>query len=118
MKLYTYQACSTCRSALKWLRANGIAFQEIPIRETPPTVSELRAMLNAHGGELRPLFNVSGQDYRALGLKDMLPTMGAEEALALLASHGNLVKRPFVIDLERGIHLTGFQEDAWAAVLR
>jgi arsenate reductase-like glutaredoxin family protein len=73
MKLYTYQACSTCKAAVKWLRSRGIAFDEIPIRETPPTLAELRAMLAAHSGELRPLFNTSGLDYRALGLKDKLP---------------------------------------------
>jgi arsenate reductase len=118
MKLYTYQACSTCRSAVKWLRANGIVFNEIPIRETPPSVAELRAMLDAHGGQLRPLFNTSGQDYRALGLKDKLPAMSTDEALALLAQNGNLVKRPFAIDTKRGICLTGFQEEAWEAALK
>lgn len=118
MKLYTYHACSTCRSAVKWLRARGITFDEVPIRETPPSLDELRAMLAAHEGQLRPLFNTSGQDYRALGLKDKLPAMSLEEALALLASHGNLVKRPFAIDMKAGIYLTGFQEEAWAAAVQ
>lgn len=117
MKLYTYQACSTCKAAVKWLRARGIAFDEIPIRETPPTLAELRSMLSAHGGELRPLFNTSGLDYRALGLKDKLPAMTKDEALKLLSETGNLVKRPFAIDTKRGIHLTGFREDEWAAVI-
>ena len=117
MKLYTYQGCSTCKAAVKWLRARGIAFDEIPIRETPPTLAELRAMLAAHGGELRPLFNTSGLDYRALGLKDKLPAMTQDEALKLLSTTGNLVKRPFAIDTKRGIHLTGFHEEAWAAAL-
>ncbi len=117
MKLYTYQACSTCRSAVKWLRARGISFEEIPIRETPPSLSELRAMLAAHEGQMRPLFNTSGQDYRALGLKDKLPEMSTDEALSLLAGQGNLVKRPFAIDAGRGVFLTGFQEEAWAAAL-
>jgi arsenate reductase (glutaredoxin) len=118
MKLYTYQACSTCRSAVKWLRTQGIAFEEIPIRETPPDIAELRTMLAAHGGQMRPLFNTSGQDYRALGLKDKLLGMSTDEALALLAQNGNLVKRPFAIDVKREIHLTGFNEAVWAAALK
>ena len=117
MKLYTYQACSTCRAAVKWLRARGISFDEIPIRETPPSLTELRAMLAAHGGELRPLFNTSGQDYRALGLKDKLPAMSKDEALKLLSETGNLVKRPFAMDAKRGICLTGFKEEEWAKAL-
>lgn len=117
MKLYTYQACSTCRNAAKWLRSKGIPFDELPIRETPPSVTELRAMLAAYDGELRPLFNTSGQDYRALGLKDTLPSMTKDEALKLLSEHGNLVKRPFAIDAKQGVHLVGFKEDEWAKVL-
>ena len=45
MKIHTYVKCDTCRKAVKWLRANGLAFEEIPIRETPPSPNELRRML-------------------------------------------------------------------------
>jgi arsenate reductase-like glutaredoxin family protein len=38
--------------------------------------------------------------------------MGEAEALELLASNGNLVKRPFV--LGDGVATVGFKEDAWA----
>lgn len=117
MKLYTYQGCSTCKSAVKWLRAHGISFTEIPIRETPPSVSELTAMLKANADQLRVLFNTSGMDYRALGLKDTLPSMSTAEALKLLSENGNLVKRPFAIDAKKGLHLVGFKEDAWAKAL-
>jgi arsenate reductase len=113
MKVYTYKNCSTCRDAVKWLREHAISFEELPIRETPPSLEELRAALVAFGGDPRPLFNTSGQDYRALGLKDKLPAMSADEALALLAANGNLVKRPFVIDSKRGILLTGFKPAEW-----
>jgi arsenate reductase (glutaredoxin) len=117
MKLYTYQGCSTCKSAVKWLRAQNISFTEIPIRETPPSVAELTTMLKAQANELRLLFNTSGQDYRALGMKDKLPTLGTAEALEMLSENGNLVKRPFAIDDKKGVHLVGFKEDAWAEAL-
>jgi arsenate reductase len=64
LKVYTYANCDTCRRAVKWMRAHDLAFTEHPIRETPPTPAELRAMLAAQGGELRRLFNTSGRDYR------------------------------------------------------
>ena len=41
-------------------------------------------------------------DYKALGLKDKLPKMTESEALDLLASNGNLVKRPFVLSKNSG----------------
>jgi arsenate reductase len=43
--------------------------------------------------------------------------MSTDEALQLLSANGNLVKRPFAIDVKRGIHLTGFREEEWSAAL-
>lgn len=113
LTIYTYANCDTCRRAVKWLAGRGFAFAEKPIRETPPTLAELRGMLAAHGGELRRLFNTSGRDYREQRLGAKLPTMTEPEALALLASNGNLVKRPFLIG--QGVALTGFDEQVWSA---
>ncbi len=117
MKLYTYQGCSTCKNAVKWLRSHNIPFSEIPIRETPPSVPELAAMLAANGDQLRLLFNTSGMDYRALGLKDKLPNLSTAEALKMLSENGNLVKRPFAIDTQKDLFLLGFKEDTWTEAL-
>ena len=115
MKVYTYKNCSTCRKATQWLRDRGIAFEELPIRETPPSAAELVAMLAFQGGELRRLFNSSGADYRELGLKDKLPVMSEREAFTLMRSRGNLVKRPFLIGDDVG--LVGFREAEWERAL-
>lgn len=117
LKLYTYKGCSTCRNAIKWLRHNNVAFAEHAIRESPPSGSELRAMLHAHDGDLRRLFNTSGLDYRSLGIKDRLPAMSEDEALKLLSSNGNLIKRPFALDAEQRVFLAGFREPDWRAKL-
>ncbi|MBK9991173.1 MAG: arsenate reductase family protein [Verrucomicrobia bacterium] len=110
--VYTYAGCSTCRDAVKWLRAHSITFTEKPIRETPPSLAELRRMLAHQNGNLRRLFNSSGMEYRALKLSEKLPAMSEAEALALLASNGRLVKRPFVLGESFG--LVGFDQAAWA----
>jgi arsenate reductase len=117
LKVFTYQGCTTCRNATKWLRAKNITFTEIAIRETPPTLDELASMLRACNGDLRTLFNTSGQDYRALNMKDKLPEMTQAEALALLSTNGNLVKRPFAVDEKASVHLVGFREAEWQAAL-
>ena len=111
MKIYIYAKCSTCRNALKWLDAKGLKYQSLAIRETPPPTEELEAMLGFYDGDIRKLFNTSGMDYRALKLKDRLPNMSQSEALELLASNGNLVKRPFLLNAEMG--LVGFREAIW-----
>ena len=117
LHVYAYQGCSTCKTALKWLKQHSIPFQEIAIRETPPKIAELRVALEAKEGALRTLFNVSGQDYRAQGLKDTLPSMTTDAALKLLSGNGNLVKRPFAIDLKAGVALVGFKEQEWQKAL-
>ncbi len=113
MRIHTYAKCDTCRKAVKWLKARGLGFEEIPIREQPPTEAELRRMLSIYGGELKRLFNTSGGDYRELKLGEKLPSMSEDEAIALLASNGNLVKRPFLL-ADRG-GLVGFKEAEWEA---
>ena len=115
LKAYTYANCETCRRAVKWLAAHGVAFEERAIRETPPSAAELRTMLVAQGGELRKLFNTSGRDYREQGLGAKLPALSDAAALALLAANCNLVKRPFLIGA--GVAQVGFNEAAWAAAL-
>jgi arsenate reductase (glutaredoxin) len=115
LTVYTYAKCSTCRDATRWLREHHVAFVEKPIRETPPTLSEARAMLAHQQGQLRKLFNTSGIEYRAQNLAEKLPQLSETEALKLLTSDGRLVKRPFA--LGAGVGLVGFDEKKWAAAL-
>jgi len=111
MKVYAYKNCGSCKKATKWLKEQGVEFEELAIRETPPSVAELKQMLAAKGA-LKPLFNTSGMDYRGLGMKDKLPTLSEDEALEMLAGNGNLIKRPFV--LGDGVAFVGFKEAEWA----
>ena len=111
LTIYTLGNCDTCRRAVNWLRARGLAFAERPIRETPPTLRELRQMLAAQDGNVRRLFNIGGRDYRELGLAEKLPARSEAEALKLLGANGNLVKRPFLVG--PGVALVGFEEEVW-----
>jgi arsenate reductase (glutaredoxin) len=113
--VYLYQKCSTCRDAVKWLDERGVAHRSKAIRETPPSPAELKAALKLMGGDIRKLFNTSGMDYRALGLKDKLPAMSEAQCIGLLSQNGNLVKRPLVIG--KGIALAGFKPDIWEKTL-
>ncbi len=115
LTLYTLANCDTCRRAVKWLRAHGLDFVERPIRETPPTLAELRTMLAAQGGEVRKLCNTAGRDYRTLKLGGKMTPPGPDAVLGLLAKNGNLVKRPFLLGPR--VALVGFDEKAWADTL-
>ena len=115
MKIYTYKNCGSCKKATKWLDTQGISYDERPIRESPPSVNELKQMLDFQEGDLRKLFNTSGGDYRELDMKFKLQKMSQAEALNLLSSRGNLVKRPFLLGDSFG--LVGFKEDLWLDAL-
>lgn len=116
LRVYTYKNCGTCRNAVKFLRARGLEFNEVPIRDQPPTVRELERVLGYYGGEIRKLFNTSGQDYKSMNMKERLPKLSTAEALALLAKNGNLVKRPFLLTEKSG--LVGFKEADWSSLLK
>lgn len=111
---YEHQGCDTCRQARKFLAARGVEFRAVPIREQPPTVAELRRMLRLLGGNVRRLFNTSGLDYKRLKLSETLPAMSEAQALELLATNGNLVRRPFLLTAEGGA--VGFKEDEWKSL--
>jgi arsenate reductase len=116
LKIYVYLKCNTCRKALKWLEQHHLKAEIHHIRETPPSITELKTMLAAYDGNLGKLFNTSGVDYKALNMKEKLPKLSKAEALKLLASNGNLVKRPFL--LGKNIALIGLKEDEWEAALK
>jgi arsenate reductase len=112
--IYQYPNCSTCRKALKWLDAQGIAYDSVDIVDKPPSEKLLKKALTA-GVPLKKLFNTSGESYKAGNFKDKLPTMTEAQALEALAADGKLIKRPFVI--KGDAVLTGFDEAAWKAAL-
>jgi arsenate reductase len=110
-KVFHYPNCSTCRKALKWLDAQGVAYEAVDIVAAPPTKAELQRALKA-GLPLKRLFNTSGQSYRDGGWGRKIDGIGEAEALAALTADGKLIKRPFVLAGERT--LVGFDEATYA----
>jgi len=115
VRIYEYSKCSTCRKALKFLDNSNVAYEKVPIVETPPTKAELKKMLALQGGNLKKLFNTSGEVYRTMKIGEKLASMSESEALELLASNGKVIKRPFALAGDKG--LVGFNEDEWKKLI-
>jgi len=115
LRIYTLKTCDSCRKATKWLSQNHISYTEIPIRENPPTHLELSQALDTLGGDIRKLFNTSGQDYRNLNIKEKLSYLTIPQTLDLLASNPNLIKRPFLIS--KNTTLVAFNPSTWQQAL-
>ena len=116
MLFLEYPPCSTCKKAKKWLDDHGISYTDRHIKENNPSYEELKNWYALSGMPLKKFFNTSGLQYRALELKDKLPTMSEEEQLQLLSSDGMLVKRPVLVT-DDGKVLTGFKEADWEKIL-
>ena len=114
MLFLCYPKCSTCKKAQAWLEAHGLSYTLRDIQTARPTLEELRQWHAQSGLPLKRFFNTSGQQYRALGLKDKLPAMSQAEQLALLATDGMLVKRPILVG-EQFVKV-GFREKEWEEI--
>lgn len=111
-----YPKCSTCRKAKKWLDDHGVSYIDRNIVEDNPQAAEIADWRERSGLPLRRFFNTSGMKYRELGVKAKLDAgMSDEDARALLATDGMLVKRPIVVAGDTV--LVGFREAAWEAAL-
>ena len=111
MVFVCYPKCTTCQKAKAWLAEQHIAADVRDIKLDNPTAEELQLWWKLSGLPLKKFFNTSGLQYKALGLKDKLPTMSEDEQLALLATDGLLVKRPILVGED--FVLTGFRQKEW-----
>lgn len=111
MIVYIYGKCSTCRDAIRFLEELKVIFTVKEITKEPPSLTELKQMLDYQNGNLKKLFNTSGLLYKEMNLSTKLEDMPLSEALKLLNTHGMLVKRPFLLGKNFG--LTGFNKKEW-----
>ena len=116
MLFVCYPKCTTCQKAKAFLDAQGIAYTLRDIKLENPTRQELTQWWERSGLPLKKFFNTSGLQYKALELKDKLPTMSEEEQLDLLATDGMLVKRPILVG--DNFVLVGFKQEQWEEALK
>lgn len=116
LKIYSYKNCGTCKKAIKFLDENEVSYELVDITLTPPSKSELKMVLKGMEGNIKKLFNTSGQVYRGEGYSEKLKTMSDQEAINDLSEKGKLIKRPLVV--LNGVGICGFKEEAWTQFLK
>ncbi len=115
MKIYQYPGCSSCKSALRWLKSHDLSVEAVDIVADPPDEATMRDLWVRSGLSLERLFNTSGQSYRSGGFKDRIKAMTEAEQIAALAADGKLIKRP-LLDTG-GLVLVGFNAASYAESL-
>ena len=109
---YSYQKCSTCRKASKWLDQNKINYQFIDIVKQPPSKKFLELALMQFSLDVKKIFNSRGKSFKSLDFDIM--DLTKNKIIELLSNDGKLIKRPFLIINENKIIL-GFNESEYVA---
>ena len=91
--IYHNPRCSTSRSALQFLRDNGIEPTVVEYLKTPPTRGQLADMIRDAGIDVRTAVRKREAPYADLGLGDA----GDDELLDAMAANPILIERPFVV---------------------
>lgn len=91
--IYHNPKCSTSRKTLELLRENGIEPEVVQYLKTPPSRSELEAMIRDAGIDVRTAVRKRESLYAELGLADA----SDDELLDAMAEHPILIERPFVV---------------------
>ena len=110
VNLYGIRNCDTVKTARAWLDQAGISyvFHDYKVEGVDP--ARLARWAQAVGWDA--LLNRAGTTFRTLADRDRAD-IDAPKALALMAAHPSLIKRP-VADYAGGV-LVGFKPDRYAA---
>lgn len=112
VELYGIPNCDTVKKARAWLDANGIAYAFHDYKKEGADPARLAKWAEAVGWE--PLLNRAGTTFRKLDEAERAD-IDTAKALALMAAHPSLIKRP-VVEYRGGL-LVGFKPDLWATAL-
>jgi arsenate reductase len=93
--IYHNPACGTSRNTLAMIRDAGIEPRVIEYLKTPPSRSELAAMIKAAGLTVREAIREKGTPYHELGLDD--PKLSDAALLDAMVAHPILINRPIVV---------------------
>jgi len=92
--------CSKSREALKLLEEKGVAYEVFKYLDTPPSRSEIAALLKKLGVSARELMRTKEDLYKELGLANI---SDEEKLIDALAEYPKLIERPILIEENRAI---------------
>ncbi len=104
LQVYGIPNCGTCKKALAWLDQNGVSYEFINTKETPPSREMVTQWVATLG--VKPLRNTSGQSYRAIG--DEKQTWNDAEWIEAFAQDAMLLKRPLFVKAGTAV-MVGFR---------
>ena len=101
IKIYHNPNCSKSRASLALLEENAIKPEIIYYLETPPTIAELKDLLQKLGMGIDDILRKSEDEYDELGLDD--DSLSEEIIFDLVTKHPILLQRPIVVKGDKDI---------------
>lgn len=92
--IYQKPTCSTCREAVKLIKASGQPFTAINYYEQPFSKAQLKGLLKKAGLSARDILRTKEDIYKKLGLAKK--QLSDDELIALMLKHPDLIQRPLV----------------------
>jgi arsenate reductase len=101
ISIYHNPDCSKSRAALALLDENDVSSDIIYYLETPPSIEDLKSLLEKLGLQLHDIIRRNEGDFGELSLDD--GALGKEIALDLLQKNSHLLQRPIVVKDNKAI---------------
>lgn len=108
--LWMKSSCTTCRNAKAKLAELGLDVEVRDYFKKPLEAAELARLLPA---DPAPMLGTKSPKYKELGLKDR--TLTKAEAIELMVSDNNLLKRPILVHPKGTV--IGFDAEAYAKLV-
>lgn len=115
MEIWVNPACSKCRAATAALDEAGIEYTVRRYLDQPPTVDELRAVLDRLGME--PWHIARPKETREAGIDLPKDVEHRDEWLEAMAAHPIVIQRP-IITADDGTTVVGRDEESLATVVK
>jgi len=97
-KIYHNPRCSKSRQTLQLLEDNGVKPEIIEYLKTPPSKSELKAILKALNKSPRDLMRKGEAEYKENNLSD--DSLTDEQLIDAMLEYPKLIERPIVVTEE------------------
>jgi arsenate reductase len=95
VRIYHNSRCSKSRATLALLQERGCLCEVINYLDTPPSIEELRQLLDQLGMTPREPIRKGENEYAELGLDN--PALSDTDLIAAMAQHPRLIERPIVV---------------------
>lgn len=96
LKIYTSYNCSSCKTAMKWLKKHGIVHEEYNFFSRDLTEAEVMDMLKYTENGFEDIVSERSKMYNKY--KEQIEDMTTKELIDFIVENPSVLKRPIVVD--------------------